>query len=112
MLFEAIENALMNACRSSFGKAENVKVVMDRETCEYSLYAEKTVVASPEEVIDKAVQISLDDALKIDREAVVGGIVKVYIDSPMANAAKKGAVMSFFRVKPRCAGCAVSTAVP
>ena len=81
VLFEAIENALMNACRSSFGKAENVKVVMDRETCEYSLYAEKTVVASPEEVLDKAVQISLDDALKIDREAVVGGIVKVYIDS-------------------------------
>ena len=29
-LFEAIENALMTACKSHFGKAENVKVVIDR----------------------------------------------------------------------------------
>ncbi len=80
-LFDAIENALMNACRSSFGKAENVKVVMDRETCEYSLYAEKEVVPEQDDVMDKATEIALSDAQRIDPEAQVGGTVKVDIDS-------------------------------
>ena len=61
VLFEAIENSLLIACRNNFGKAENVHITMDRETCDYEVYAEKTVVS---EVTDKSLEISLEDAKK------------------------------------------------
>ena len=44
VMLDAIENSLINACKNHFGKADNIKVIMNRETCEYALYAEKTVV--------------------------------------------------------------------
>ena len=62
-LLDAIENSLMNACKNHFGKTDNIKLIMNKETCEYQLYAEKTVV---EEVEDKLEQISLEDAKEID----------------------------------------------
>ena len=46
-LLDAIENSLLNACKNHFGKADNVKVIMDRTTCDYKLFAEKTVVEDP-----------------------------------------------------------------
>ena len=58
-LMDAIENSLINACKNHFGKADNIKVIMDKETCDYTLIQEKTVV---EEVEDKVEQISLADA--------------------------------------------------
>ena len=58
-LLDAIENSLINACKNHFGKADNIKVVMNRETCDYSLFAEKTVV---EEVEDPVLEISLAEA--------------------------------------------------
>ena len=32
-LLEAIENSLLTACKNHFGKADNVKVVTDPDTC-------------------------------------------------------------------------------
>ena len=43
-LLDAIENSLINACKNHFGKTDNIKLIMDRETCDYQLYAEKTVL--------------------------------------------------------------------
>ena len=40
-LFEAIENSLLTACKQHFGKADNVKVEIDRDTCDFLCYAEK-----------------------------------------------------------------------
>ena len=31
-LMHAIENSLINACKNHFGKADNIKVIMDKET--------------------------------------------------------------------------------
>lgn len=77
-LFEAIENSLITACKNHFGKADNVKVEIDRETCDFLCYAEKEVV---EEVEDSVLQISLEDAQKISEKAKVGDIVRVEIKS-------------------------------
>ena len=33
-LFEAIENALMTACKSNFGRADNIVATVDRDTFE------------------------------------------------------------------------------
>ena len=32
ILLEAIENSLVTACKNQYGKADNVKVIIDRET--------------------------------------------------------------------------------
>ncbi len=77
-LLDAIESSLINACKTHFGKADNVHVVMDRETCDYELYAEKTVV---DEVEDSVEQISLQDAKAMDEKYELGDIVRVPIES-------------------------------
>lgn len=80
-LFDAIENSLMTACKNNFGKADNVKVEVDRQTCEFHLYAEKTVVETADDVMDPAEDISPEDAAKLDKHAKVGDIVRVPLDS-------------------------------
>ena len=80
-LFEAIENSLLTACKNHFGKADNVKVEIDRDTCDFLVYAEKEVVATPEEVEDPVLQISLADAQKISAKASVGDVIHVEIKS-------------------------------
>ncbi|QDW74261.1 transcription termination/antitermination protein NusA [Lachnospiraceae bacterium KGMB03038] len=77
-LLDAIENSLLNACKNHFGKADNIKLIMDRETCDYQLYAEKEVV---EEVEDKLEQISLEEAKEIDSTYEIGDIVRIPIES-------------------------------
>ena len=58
-LLEAIEQSLIQACKNHFGKADNIKVNINPETCDFSVFAEKTVV---EEVQDPVTEISLADA--------------------------------------------------
>ena len=80
-LFDAIENSLMTACKNHFGKADNIKVEINRETCDFLCYAEKEVMATREEVEDDCLQIALQDALEISKKAQVGDILHVEIKS-------------------------------
>ncbi|MCI8788576.1 MAG: transcription termination/antitermination protein NusA [Lachnospiraceae bacterium] len=80
-LFEAIENSLLTACKNHFGKADNVRVEIDRETCDFLVYAEKEVVPTEEEVEDNCLQISLEDAREISTRAQVGDMLHVEIKS-------------------------------
>ena len=77
-LFEAIENSLVTACKNHFGKADNVIVEINRDTCDFLVYAEKEVV---EEVEDDVIQISLEDAQKTSSKAKIGDLVHVEIKS-------------------------------
>lgn len=81
ILFEAIENSLVTACKNHFGKAENVVVEMDRESGDFQCYYEKTVVETEEEVEDDCVQITLEDAKAISKKAKVGDVIKVAVNS-------------------------------
>ncbi|MDY2629341.1 MAG: transcription termination factor NusA [Lachnospiraceae bacterium] len=78
VLLDAIENSLIQACKSHFGRADNIKVFMNRETCEYSLYAEKEVV---ETVEDPLMQISLEDARKLNSQNYIGDTAYVPVKS-------------------------------
>ena len=80
-LFEAIENALITACKNNFGKADNIKVAVDRDTFEYSCLAEKTVVETEDDVEDKLLEIPLAEAVKVNPAATVGSTVDVKINS-------------------------------
>ena len=78
VLFEAIENSLLTACKNHFGRADNIKVYIDREKCDFAVYAEKEVV---ENVEDPLTQISLAEAKLMDPRHVYGDIVRVNINS-------------------------------
>lgn len=80
-LFEAIENSLVTACKNHFGKADNIKVEINRETCDFLCYAEKEVVKQAEDVEDDCLQIALADAKEISTKAKVGDILHVEIKS-------------------------------
>ena len=80
-LFTAIEDSLIIACKNHFGKADNVKVEIDRETGDFRVYAEKTVVEKASEVEDDLEQITLADAKEIAKKAKVGDVLKVEIKS-------------------------------
>ncbi len=77
-LLEGIEQSLMQACKNHFGKADNINVEIDHDTCDFEVYAIKEVV---EEVEDPVLEISLLDAKKIDPKYETGDIVRVPIES-------------------------------
>ena len=77
-LLEAIENSLLTACKNHFGKADNVRVIINKDTCDFSVYAEKEVV---EEVEDPLMQISLAEAKMMDVKYDLGDIVQIPIKS-------------------------------
>ena len=82
-LLEAIENSLLTACKNHFGKADNVRVIINKDTCDFSVYAEKEVV---EEVEDPLMQISLAEAKMMDVKYDLGDIVR-FRSSPRSSAA-------------------------
>ena len=78
IMLEAIKNSLITACKNHFGKSDNIKVDINPETCEFHVYAEKTVV---EEVEDNVLEISLGNAKMINSKYEVGDIVNIEVKS-------------------------------
>src|SRR5712692_4817554 len=66
VLFEAVESALLSASKKTMGLADNVRMELDRRTGVLRVYARKKVVES---VSDRKLEISLEDARKLNREA-------------------------------------------
>ena len=77
-LLGAIEQSLIQACKNHFGKADNVHVMINPETCDFSVYAEREV---KEFVEDPALEISLTDAQTIIANAELGDVIKGQIQS-------------------------------
>ena len=72
-VLESIETALVTAYKRNFDvNTDNVKITMNSETGEIHVYEELTVV---EEVEDDKIQISLEEAKKINKQFNVGDIV-------------------------------------
>ena len=78
VLLDAIENSLITACRNNYGRADNIRVEMNRETGDFAVIAEKEVV---ETVEDSMLQISEAEARMRDPKARIGDIVRLPIDS-------------------------------
>ena len=77
-LLDAIENSLINACKNHFGKAENIKVIMDRENCDYKLIQEKKVVETVEDPVE---EISLTNAKMMNPANEIGDTVQIPVES-------------------------------
>ena len=76
ILLEAIESALVAACKNEYGKSDNIHVIINRDNGKVFVYAEKTVV---EEVEDPVTQISLANAKLKDPKYDLGDIVQVEV---------------------------------
>ena len=76
VLFDAIEAALISAYKRNFGSAQNVRVVLDRHTGAYHVYAIKTVV---EEVFDDVEEISLAQARTINPDYEIDGTIEIEV---------------------------------
>lgn len=78
VMIEAIENSLLQACKSQFGKADNIKVQINRNTGAMAVYAEKTIV---EEVEEEATQITLEEASRKfpKKKLEIGDVVNIEV---------------------------------
>ena len=76
ILIEAMENSLVAACKNHIGKADNIKVDINRTTGNVKVHAEKEVV---EEVEDEVTQLSLFAAREIDPKVDIGDIVNIEV---------------------------------
>ncbi len=76
ILLEALENSLVAACKNNYGRADNIKVNIDRITGEVNVFAMKEVV---EEVTDPIMQISLAQAKMKDVRKELGDVMAIEV---------------------------------
>ncbi|MFC3040333.1 transcription termination factor NusA [Virgibacillus xinjiangensis] len=76
VLMEALEAALISAYKKNFKSAGNVRVELDEDSGKMAVYSRKTVV---EEVEDHQLEISLEEAKKIDPNYEVDDIIEVEV---------------------------------
>ena len=75
-LLEAIENSLIVACKNHYGKSDNIKVTIDRETGAVSVIAEREIV---EQVEDPVTQIDAIEAKLKYPKNEIGDIVQIEV---------------------------------
>ncbi len=76
ILLEALENSLVAACKNNYGRADNIKVNIDRVTGEVNVFAMKEVV---EEVTDPVMQICLAQAKMKDARKEIGDLMAIEV---------------------------------
>ncbi len=80
VIFQALETALATATAKKHDGRMDVRVEIDRQTGEYKTWLRWQVV-EPDELNDPDVEMTLEDARKIDPDAEVGGTVEQPIES-------------------------------
>lgn len=73
IVIEALEAALVSAYKRNYGQAQNVEVDFDEKKGNIHVYAVKEVT---EEVFDSRLEVSLDEALKLNRGYEIGDQIK------------------------------------
>ena len=73
IVVSAVEDAIVMATRKHYKSQENFRAKLDKESGKISAYAVKTVVETPEQVEDPNLQITLEDAHRVDPSLEVGG---------------------------------------
>ena len=73
ILYGAVEEALVTAYKKNFGSAQNVRVELNKNNGDLKVFARKTVV---ETVEDKAQELSLEQAMLINKKYQVGDVLE------------------------------------
>src|SRR6202171_3626649 len=77
IVVSAVEDAIVMATRKYYKSQENLRAKLDKETGKINAFAVKTVVETSEQVEDPNLQITLDDARKVDPSLEVGGELQI-----------------------------------
>ena len=67
----------MVATRKYYKTQENLRAELDKDTGKIRAFAVKTVVETPEQVEDPVLQVTIDDARKVDPSIEVGGELQI-----------------------------------
>jgi N utilization substance protein A len=73
IVVSAVEDAIVMATRKYYKSQENLRAKLDKDTGKINAFAVKTVVETPEQVEDPNLQITVEDARKVDPTLEVGG---------------------------------------
>src|SRR5947207_2523930 len=73
IVVSAVEDAIVVATRKYYKSQENLKAQLDKDTGKIRAFAVKSIVESPEQVEDPNLQVTLEDARKIDPSVEAGG---------------------------------------
>jgi transcription termination/antitermination protein NusA len=76
IVVSAVEDAIVAATRKKDKSQENLQGQFDKESGAIRVYAVKSIVASDDDIEDPQLEISLEDARKIDENAEIGGEVR------------------------------------
>ena len=68
IVVSAVEDAIVVATRKYYKTQENLRAELDKDTGKIRAFAVQTVVETPEQVEDPTLQITLEDARKVDPE--------------------------------------------
>ncbi len=104
VLFAALENSLLAACKSQYGKNDNIRVLIDRETGAVAVYADMEVV---EKVENPSSEISIETvaAQFPGKKYEIGDVVAVEVTPKdfgrIATGAAKQAVVQKIREEER-----------
>jgi N utilization substance protein A len=74
VILEALENSLLAACKNQYGKSDNIRVSIHRDTGEVGVYADYCVVED-EELEDPVTQMTLTEAKEKFGPVAVGDTV-------------------------------------
>jgi transcription termination/antitermination protein NusA len=77
IVVSAVEDAIVMATRKYYKSQENLRAKLDKDTGKINAFAVKSVVENPEQVEDPNLQITLEDARKIDPSLEVGGELQI-----------------------------------
>jgi N utilization substance protein A len=77
IVVSAVEDAIVVATRKYYKTQENLRAELDKDTGKIRAFAVKTVVERPEEVEDPLLQVTIEDARKLDPNATVGGELQI-----------------------------------
>jgi transcription termination/antitermination protein NusA len=77
IVVSAVEDAIVMATRKYYKTQENLRAELDKETGKINAFAVKAVVETPEQVEDPMLQITVEDARKIDPSLEVGGELRI-----------------------------------
>jgi len=73
IVVSAVEDAIVVATRKYYKTQENLRAVLDKDSGKINAYAVKAIVESPELVEDPELQVTVEQARKVDPNAEVGG---------------------------------------
>ena len=73
IVVSAVEDAIVVATRKYYKTQENLRAVLDKESGKINAYVVKAIVESPEQVEDPNLQVTVEQARKLDPNAEAGG---------------------------------------